>query len=276
MAVDWRLNNLADPAGSFDQGYDRGRLLAGQGIIDNALAGDPARAPDAIRRVDPALAASLQDRQRQEQERADRSRIGGMAVDNPLAARDEALRGGYTDLASAMGGLDDQSRERARSGMLLMSNVAGTLRDRYQTPEQRRSAALHIIDQMGAQGALDPASVARVRAAAEGMTWDDASIADLQNSVAPLMGANDVVEVNGRLINRRTGEVVYNNPLSDQYDQARIDALKAQEEQRAAAADFTRRRPAGGAGRGGGGRSGGGSGGGATYSDLPPGARVVR
>ena len=273
MAVDWRLNNLADPAGSFDQGYDRGRLLAGQGIIDNALAGDPARAPDAIRRVDPALAASLQDRQRQEQERADRSRIGGMAVDNPLAARDEALRGGYTDLASAMGGLDDQSRERARSGMLLMSNVAGTLRDRFQTPEQRRSAALHIIDQMSAQGALDPASVARVRAAAEAMTWDDASIADLQNSVAPLMGAGDVVEVNGRLINRRTGEVVYNNPLSDQYDQARIDALKAQEDQRSASADFTRRRPAGGAGRGGG---RGGGGGGATYSDLPPGARVVR
>lgn len=275
MAVDWRLNNLADPAGSFDQGYDRGRLLAGQGIIDNALAGDPARAPDAIRRVDPALAASLQDRQRQEQERADRARISGMAVDNPLAARDEALRGGYTDLASAMAGLDDQSRERARSGMLLMSNVAGTLRDRFQTPEQRRSAALHIIDQMGAQGGLDPASVARVRAAAEAMTWDDASIADLQNSVAPLMGADDVVEVNGRLINRRTGAVVYNNPLSDQYDQARIDALKAQEDQRSAAADFTRRRPAGGAGRGGGGR-GGGRGGGATYSDLPPGARVVR
>jgi hypothetical protein len=275
MAVDWRLNNLADPAGSFDQGYDRGRLLAGQGIIDNALAGDPARAPDAIRRVDPALAASLQDRQRQEQERADRARISGMAVDNPLAARDEALRGGYTDLASAMAGLDDQSRERARSGMLLMSNVAGTLRDRFQTPEQRRSAALHIIDQMGAQGGLDPASVARVRAAAEAMTWDDASIADLQNSVAPIMGANDVIEVNGRLINRRTGEVVYNNPLSDQYDQARIDALKAQEDQRSASADFTRRRPAGGAGRGGGG-GGGGRGGGATYSDLPPGARVVR
>ena len=260
MAVDWRLNNLADPAGSFDQGYDRGRLLAGQGIIDNALAGDPVRAPDAIRRVDPALAAQLQDRQRQEQERADRARIGGLATTNPLAARDEALRGGYSDLASAMAGLDDQTRERARSGMVLMSNVADALRQRFQTPEQRRSVALHIIDQMGAQGALDPASVARVRAAAEAMTWDDASIADLQNSVAPIMGAGDVVEVNGRLINRRTGEVVYNNPLSDQYDQARIDALKAQEDQRSSSAEWNRRRPAGGAGRGGrGGRSGGGS-----------------
>lgn len=257
MAVQWDLNRIANPLAEFDDGYDRGRAMAGQRIIDNALSGDPAAAPDAIRRVDPALAAQLQDRQRQEQERVDRARIGGMAVDNPLAARDEALRGGYTDLASAMAGLDDQSRERARSGMLLMSNVAGTLRDRFQTPEQRRSAALHIIDQMGAQGALDPASVARVRAAAEGMTWDDASIADLQNSVAPLMGAGDVVEVNGRLINRRTGEVVYNNPLSDQYDQARIDALKAQEDQRSSSAEWNRRRPAGGAGRGG---RGGGSG----------------
>lgn len=260
MAVQWDLNRIANPLAEFDDGYDRGRAMAGQRIIDNALSGDPAAAPDAIRRVDPALAASLQDRQRQEQERADRARIGGLATTNPLAARDEALRGGYSDLASAMAGLDDQTRERARSGMVLMSNVAGTLRDRFQTPEQRRSAALHIIDQMGAQGALDPASVARVRAAAEAMTWDDASIADLQNSVAPIMGAGDVVEVNGRLINRRTGEVVYNNPLSDQYDQARIDALKAQEEQRAAAAEWNRRRPAGGAGRGGrGGRSGGGS-----------------
>ncbi len=254
MAVDWRLNNLADPAGSFDQGYDRGRLLAGQGIIDNALAGDPARAPDAIRRVDPALAASLQDRQRQEQERADRARIGGMAVDNPLAARDEALRGGYTDLASAMGGLDDQSRERAQSGVVLLANVATDLGQRYQTPEQRRDAALHVVEWMSQNGVLRPEQVAALRVSVTNLPWDDNSIADLQRAAAPFMPAPP-------------------NPLDAEEQRARIDEIKAREEERRAAAEWNRRRPAGGAARGGG---GGGRGGGATYSDLPPNSRVVR
>lgn len=268
--------------GMYDEGYASGRNQAGQTIIDNALANysaDPRAASAQIMRVNPQLATTLQQEADRQQGQADERRLGALYATNPLQARNEAIGMGRFDLADHFGKLDEQGRAQSAQGLSVLSNVVTAFRRRSPDPTERRNMALHFVDQLAGMPGMTPDQIAQMRAEVERMGWDDASLDNWRASIAGYLPAADTAEVDGSLVNTATGEVVYTNPLRQDVMRAQAEAYRASAGQREASADFTRRRPVPGAGggrRSGGGGGGGGRGGGATYSDLPPGARVVR
>jgi hypothetical protein len=224
--INWGALQTPDIGGAALAGFERGQALTRQMQAQGALKaflenpGDP-RAFSALAAFDPGTAARMGAIQSQRAEaeakaaeRAMRLRLGGMAVDNPQGAADEALRSGEFDIAKQFMGLDDDKQKAAKARIASAAPVAYQAL-KIKDPAERKAFVLSHRDGLVANG-WDPAQI-------DAFEPTDEALGSIVNMATSLEQARALDKINYESVPEGARLVPFDSfgrPLTDDQGQA--------------------------------------------------------